>query len=326
MEVDGSMPEPREGSPWDLVAEELQRLRQRVGEPSYAEIARRISQQRLDSGLEPHATRVARTTVYDAFRTGRARVNIGLVREIVRALGGDDAPVDEWIARSRAPQEGPAQTPVDVPADPSADVAAALAPPERAGPGLVLTLMAACVAINVLGRALVDFLDLPVYLDMAGTAVAAVALGPWLGAAVGLTTNLVAVVISGPASVPFVLVNVAGALVWGYGVRRWGFGRTLPRFLSLNLIVALVCSLVAVPILVLLFGGSTGHGEDDTTTTLLAFTDTLAVAVGFSNLLSSLGDKVISGFLALVAVSALPRSLRPPWPLPLSRADERTGA
>lgn len=40
-------------------------------------------------------------------------------------------------------------------------------------------------------------------------------------------------------------------------------GRTLLRFLLLNVLVAAVCSLVAVPILVALFDGTVGQGQDD---------------------------------------------------------------
>ncbi len=170
--------------------------------------------------------------------------------------------------------------------------------------------MAACVVVNFVGRALVDFLELPVHLDMVGTAIAAIALGPWYGAVVGVATNVGASTVSGADSIPFALVNVTGALLWGYGVRRLGLGRTLPRFLGLNVLVALACTLVAVPLLVLLYGGSTGHSQDQVTSTFLQMTDTLVVAVGLSNTLISLGDKIISGFVALVACSMLPPVLR----------------
>src|SRR5690606_28147164 len=76
-------------------------------------------------------------------------------------------------------------------------------------------LMLGCVAVNLLGREFVDLLNLPVYLDMVGTALAAIVLGPWRGAAVGATTNLAGLFISGIASAPFAVVNVVGALVWG---------------------------------------------------------------------------------------------------------------
>ncbi|MDN4173200.1 hypothetical protein QWY28_09625 [Nocardioides sp. SOB77] len=302
------------GGRWDRFAEELQVLRRAAGEPSFAEIARRVADQRAAAGVDEHAARVARTTVYDAFRTGRARVNVPLVREIVVALDADPALVDAWLA---APVERvgavPPVQPVE-PVEPVAEPAAEGRVPRRTA----LLLLAAFVVANVLGRTFVDLFDLPIYLDMVGTAAAALALGPWYGVAVAVVTNLAGVVPSGVASIPFVLVNVAGALVWGYGVRRWGMGRTLLRFFSLNLVVAAACSLVAVPILLAMFGGSTGHGEDLIVDTFLDVTGSSVVAIAVGNLLVSLADKVISGFAALVAVSGLPPRLRAGVPLPLT--------
>ena len=112
------------------------------------------------------------------------------------------------------------------------------------------------------------------------------------------------------AAIDISIGNVAGALVWGYGVRRLGLGRTLPRFLGLNLLVAAVCTLLAVPVLVLLLGGSTGHEQDTLAATVTALTSAAAVGTWAANLLVSVGDKLISGFVALVAVSALPAGLR----------------
>ncbi|WP_341928069.1 hypothetical protein [Nocardioides psychrotolerans] len=303
MEVQGTPPESREEARWDHLALELQTLRTRAGDPSFAEIARRVSEQRLARGASEHAARVARTTVYDAFRTGRARVNLELVRDIGTALGGSDADVDGWIARCRHPQP-PEQSSAPEPQP----VESSVVPP--AGVREAVLLMAACLAANLLGRTFVDFLHLPIHLDMVGTAIAAIALGPWRGAAVGASTNVVGALLSGPASIPFAIVNVAGALAWGYGVRRFGLGRTLPRFLALNVMVAALCTLLAVPILVGLYGGSAGNGQDTITTTFLALTHQLTVSVGFSNLLVSLADKLFSGFVALVVISTLPAGLR----------------
>lgn len=292
------------GGAWDGLAEELRALRTAAGEPSYAEIARRVSRRRQEAGLSEEAARVARTTLYDVFRDGRTRVNIELVREVAAVLGAQPDSVDTWVARCRGlPVGGPAEHRRDATAGRDAQ-------PQTAARRDVLLLMAGCVLVNLAGRAFVDLLDLPIYLDMTGTAIAALALGPWRGAAVGATTNVVGVLSSGAISLPFALVNVAGALVWGYGVRRWRLGRSLPRFLSLNLLVALACTLVAVPILVLAFGGSAGHGQDTLTATFVDLTHVLSVSVGLSNVLTSTADKVISGFVALVAISALPAALR----------------
>ena len=317
MELRGQAPD-RASTSWDLLARELLRLRLHEGNPSYERIAQLVAARRVAQGAPPHAARIARSTVYDCFRTGRTRPNLLLVREIALTLGADDDQVAAWFARCRtaAPVTVPVAAPTPPPTAEAAPPAAQEArPPARASRWQVGWLLLACVALNLLGRELVDLARLPVHLDMVGTAVAAIALGPWRGALVGATTNVLGVAVSGLVSLPFALVNVAGALVWGYGVRRYGFGRTLPRFFALTLLVAAVCTVVAVPILALFLGGSTGHGQETIAGNLTRFTDAALVALGLSNLLVSVGDKLISGFAALVAVSALPARLRVDLPL-----------
>ncbi|WP_110239686.1 hypothetical protein [Nocardioides gilvus] len=290
--------EPRTGcveaTYWDRVALELQAYRASVGNPSYAEIAQRITARRVAQGATREAARIARTTVYDACRPGRKRLDLDLHREIAAALGASHDEVEAWLRRARLVDAPTAEVPVPV---------------EPASVRSVLGLLVGGVMLNLLGRELVDVLHLPLYLDMAGTAIAAMALGPWRGAAVGATTNALGVLGSGWVSLPFAIVNVVGALAWGYGVRRWGLGRTLPRFLGLNVLVALLCSLIAVPILLAL-GDAVDHGLGDITDNLGEFTDRVGVALGLANVMSSVGDKVLSGFVALVVISVLPAALR----------------
>lgn len=301
----------RESSRWDPLAERLRDLRARAGEPSYTVLAQQVMDRRIAAGMPAHSARIARTTVYDCFKTGRVRVNLGLVREIAAVLGAEDGEVDEWVARCREGAPEPAAQPTreespSLPPRPQEEGPPA-APPTRR---LLVLLVVGSVGLNLAGRGFEELLHLPVYLDMSGTAIAAMALGPWWGALVGALTNLAGVAVRGPASLPFGLVNVAGALIWGYGIRRFGCGRTLPRFLALSLLVAVVCTAIAVPILLLLFSGSTNHGQDAVGATILQLTGSKALAVTTSNLVVSVGDKMLSGFLALVALAALPLSLR----------------
>jgi energy-coupling factor transport system substrate-specific component len=174
---------------------------------------------------------------------------------------------------------------------------------------LIVTLIPVSVALNIVGGYIASALRLPVYLDMIGTAISAIVLGPWWGALVGILTNSGSALISGPVSLPFALVNVVGALLWGYGVRSWKLGRTIPRFFLLNIIVAVACTIVAAPIIVLVFGGATGSGADALTGTFLAVGQNLVGSVFSSNILTSLADKIIAGFVALAIIEALPKSL-----------------
>lgn len=294
---------------WDHLIGQLHALREASGHPSYAELTRRIVAQRMAQGQSEHEARIAKSSVHDAFRLGRQRINPALVRELVAVMDTDVAVVDQWIADSLQPVV-PEPEPAPDPIEPASRRAVAL-------------LMVGCIVLNMLGREFIDFFTLPLYLDMVGTCIAAVALGPWRGAVVGLATNVVGVVGSGWISLPFALVNVVGALVWGYGVRRYGMSKTLPRYFLLNMVAALACTLVAVPVIVTFLGGELRAGHDIITQVMQESVDTFLVAVGFSNLLTSLADKFITGFVALVAVSALPVALRLGVSLPITEHTQR---
>jgi energy-coupling factor transport system substrate-specific component len=172
----------------------------------------------------------------------------------------------------------------------------------------IIALIPAAVALNVVGNFINDILRLPFFLDMIGTAVVAITIGPWWGALAGALTNMVLGFISSPISLPFAVVNVVGALVWGYGVRL-GMGKTLVRFFILSLIVAVASSMTATPIYIFVFGGATGHFSDMMTAAFVGMGRELITAVFSSNIIVSLGDKIISSFLALAIIEALPPAL-----------------
>jgi energy-coupling factor transport system substrate-specific component len=182
----------------------------------------------------------------------------------------------------------------------------------------VVALVPVAAALNIVGGTINTALRLPTFLDMIGTAVVAILLGPWWGALVGVIGNVGGAFFTGPVNVPFALVNVAGALVWGYGVRSLGMAASAARFFLLNIVVALVTSAVAAPIVVFMFGGATGHSSDALTAAFATAGRDLLAATFASSVIVSLADKIISGFLALAIVDALPpdlsRGLRLPAP------------
>ena len=300
---------------YDDIAHDLQLLRFAAGDISYAEIVRRIAAHRELGGVDASNARPARTTVYDAFRAGRTRVNPQLVGEIARVLGASEAEVAQWELRclharrnSRAvPGAVPEAEPEPITPQPS--VIGETVPARRRKLMLVL----ACVGLNVLGFTLVAWLGLPLYFDMVGTAIVAIVLGPWAGVAVGLSTNAIGLAITDSSSIAFALVNIAGALVWGYGARRLRLCQTFPRYVLLNVLVALSCSLVASALLVLVFNGGTGHASETTTRNLAAMGNSMYLAVLGSNLIHSLADKLLTGFVVLGALGAVRRWIEVPF-------------
>ena len=131
------------------------------------------------------------------------------------------------------------------------------------GGGVPLTYVIALVPVasvlNVIGGTVASALKLPIFLDMIGTAVVAMTLGPWWGALVGVITNLTLGFVTGPVSIPFAACNVVGALVWGYGT-RWGWANDKVRFFGLSVASAVCVSLMAAPIVIFVFGGEVIRG------------------------------------------------------------------
>lgn len=289
-------------SAFDSLAEDLEQLRIASGAISYTDLAGRIVQRRIAGGTPPAAAHIGRSTVYDVFRLGRRRVNPDLVHEIVLALGVDEHEAGLWRRRCIAAYAGAAPRPAPAATQPLSESADLLR-----HPAMVAMIVVACIGLNSIGGQLVKFIGVPLYLDMTGTAVAAVLIGPWAGVFAGVTYHVLAAWFEGgPDGLWFTLVNVTGALIWGYGVRAWRMGRTAARFLMLNIIAGVACSMVAVPILVLVFGGLWGHpGQAVLVPALVAIGVGLVESVTSSNLLLSLTDKLVSGYVALAVAYAL---------------------
>ncbi len=298
----------------DRIAADLLALKE-ANPISYAEIGRRIGEQRVARGVPAAAAYPPRSTVYDVFRAGRTRIDPELLRDIVTALGGDEAEVERWAQRARQlrrPTEptarqrvAPTARPVALPASADIDRFPGAQQPRWWSPYVLLL---GCIVLNLLGIVVVQALHLPIYLDMAGTATASIILGPWHGAVVATAGNLLGFAVGAPGAAPYALVNLAGALVWGYGVRRWRMGDGIGRFFALNLLAATACSLVGAPLGVILFGGLSGHGSDTVTESIVTMGLPLIAAAFSSNILTSVIDKVLTGFMALMAFVWLHRA------------------
>jgi hypothetical protein len=170
-------------------------------------------------------------------------------------------------------------------------------------------IVALCAALDVFGGFAAKTLAIPiVYLDTVGTFVAAVVLGPWWGAAAGATYNVVASLTFDPGTWPFAAVSVVVALLWGYGIRALGLGRSAWSFLGLGIVVAVVSAVSASPIVLWLYGGATGSASDTITFLFELVGLDQGLSVFVSNLVSNSADKLIAGSVGLALVQALPEA------------------
>jgi len=172
------------------------------------------------------------------------------------------------------------------------------------------------VALNIiLGTLRYEFLHgyAPLWLDMVGTALAAFTLGPWAAVAVGASSHLL-IGLTGQwfGQFWFILVNIVGALIWGYGYRwaRDGGQKFGLRFLYITLLVSLSCSLVAFNIIEIVLAGDLYHPAGTLLYYALETPGHSTASLRFQiNLLMSVIDKTFSSILALVIASKLQQHL-----------------
>lgn len=291
---------------------DLRGLRELTG-LSYRSIAVAISQQREAAGASLGAAQIAHTTVSDAFRLGRQRVNPVLVGEIVQALGLDPDEAQQWRERCVAAMAG---RPEREPRKPEPSGVEDFTPPadpslNRPTPLAALAIVVAGVLLNSTGKFLNPLFGDIFFFDMIGTAVVAVLLGPWWSALVGAVFSLVELLKGNVGDALFATTMITSGLLWGYGARRWGLADTLPRFLGLSVLIALMTSALAVPITVLYFGGEPGRGFDGVFQSISTMGINLWVMVGLANLTVSVMDKVLTGTVAFYLARPLTKLVKP---------------
>lgn len=172
----------------------------------------------------------------------------------------------------------------------------------------VAPLLGASVLINIAGNSLNSAINLPLFLDSVGTILAAVILGPWLGAAIGFLTNLLIGVFENPITIPFGIVNLAIGLIAGFISRKRGFVDPATPILT-ALVLALASPIVATPIAVYLFGGITGGNIDAYFAILMESGYQIFSSAFLVRIPANLADKLISCLLVFAAIRFLPD----PW-------------
>jgi hypothetical protein len=95
-------PTPDAVATLDGLCARLRDLRVWAGSPSYSRVVHDIAAIRAARGLPPGEQRPGRVTVYECFRSGRRRIDVELLLDIVAALGVDEAGQARWRRAHRA--------------------------------------------------------------------------------------------------------------------------------------------------------------------------------------------------------------------------------
>lgn len=169
---------------------------------------------------------------------------------------------------------------------------------------LAILIIPVAVAVNFVGGQLASLLKLPMYLDCIGTIFGAMLCGPWVGAVIGLLTNVVTG-IANPVNFAFIPVSVVVGLITGVLSRKQMFSTWWKWIISMVL-MALSSMIVAAPIIVYVYGGVTGGGTSIITATMMAAGANIWAAVAGSDGVFTVVDRVISFIISYLIIRVIP--------------------
>lgn len=172
-----------------------------------------------------------------------------------------------------------------------------------------LTLVPACIALNIVMGQIVALIKLPLYLDSVGTVLVAALAGPAAGALTGCLGSALWALLSNPPILPFAVTAGAIGLLAGVSARLGAF-RRLPTTLAAGLVTGTLAAFISAPIVALLYGGVTGAGTD----LVVGLLRSRGLDAMHAALYQGLGvdplDKAISFTLVWSVVHALPLRYR----------------
>ncbi|ABO35414.1 signal transduction histidine kinase, LytS [Methanococcus maripaludis C5] len=164
------------------------------------------------------------------------------------------------------------------------------------------------VGANIIGAQLVNVFQLPAFLDSVGTILAAVLMGPILGALVGLMTNIVLGFLVSHGAFYFAIVNILIGLITGYIFKKYPFN--LKTVFITSIIISIVASLSSIIIKYVFFGGLVGKPIDTLTQLLLDNGLNLITAVSLTGFFANFLDRIISFAIVFILIGILENNLK----------------
>lgn len=126
-----------------------------------------------------------------------------------------------------------------------------------------------CLAVNLCGKSFAQHFRLPLWLDSFGTFLMAYVTGPFLGAVIGVLSNILYGFID-PVSFAYSLTSLCIGVMVGLGARR-GWMKNLFKTMSLSVMVTAVCVLISTILNQVFYGGMTGNYWGDGIIEMLEF-------------------------------------------------------
>ena len=172
----------------------------------------------------------------------------------------------------------------------------------------MITFCGLAIAVNIILGIITSSLKLPLYLDTLGTVITADLIGPIPGAMVGALTNIITGFMYSIKDIPFLLVNVAVALIVGFVAKKFKF--TYKSALITGLILTIVCPLIGTPISIAIYGGLTGTASDVIVLWLKNSGSSIFAASFIAKVGNNLLDKVGTCLFAVFVIKYLPITMK----------------
>ena len=178
---------------------------------------------------------------------------------------------------------------------------------------LTILLIPIAIAINLVMGNIVNALKLPVFMDMIGTFIVSMLVGPWIGLVTGLLTNLL-LAITQPTFLPFAVVSGALGVVCGLLAQR-RLMNSMVKVVVSGLIISAIAVTVSILISVAVFGGFSGSGSSNLIAGMIAAGMPFWPAQFIGSFISEIPDKIISVIFAYVVIKNMSNRYKNKFPL-----------
>ncbi len=165
----------------------------------------------------------------------------------------------------------------------------------------VILFIAMCVCLNIGGKLLAVWLDLPLWADSLGTVLCAYVLGPFCGSVVGLTGNLSYFMVNKLSAV-YSITNIALGIIVGFAAKKHWFERFY-GFMKAASLAMLVSLIVSVPVNIIFNSGYTGNKWGDAVVNYLLGREwSPIVCAVLGQLAIEFADKVLTIAVVYIAI------------------------
>ena len=162
-----------------------------------------------------------------------------------------------------------------------------------------------CLFLNWAGDQLVSGMQWPVWIDSVGTVLAAWITGPWCGAVVGATSNLLAHVLY---RIPwyYALISILIAVIVGFASRKKKLD-TLLDAMTTGAVMAVIVAVAAYPINLILNQGDTGNIWSNS---VIGFLGEAGIPIWISLLIGELYVEILDKVIIMTVLYAIIRLVK----------------